>query len=291
MNSMTGFGKAEVSTKAGVFSVEMSSVNNRFLEIQIRQPKQFAALETNLRELIGSKLSRGKVSVYVNFAEPEGSVRRYPINEEAARTYHRQLTGLKKKLKLAGEITVADLLVFPDVVSAPNGEYDESALWKGLKKAAMKALEDMSAMRRREGEAIKKDLLTRLKTLEELNKRIAKNAGGVVERYRQKLNRRLDELLAGRSIDPVRLEEEVAMAAEKADISEECTRLESHIQQSRKVARSSQPVGKQLNFLLQEFNREANTIASKCTELDISRDALSIKEEVEKLREQIQNIE
>ncbi len=291
MNSMTGFGKAEVSTKAGVFSVEMSSVNNRFLEIQIRQPKQLAPFETNLRELIGAKLSRGKVSVYVNFSEPEGSARRYPINEEAALTYHRQLLGLKKRLKLAGEVTVADLLVFPDVISAPDGKYDDKALWMGLKKAAGGALRDMSAMRRREGEAIKKDLLARLGALDKLNKRITKNSSGVVDRYRQKLHRRLDELLAGRSVDPVRLEEEVVLAAEKADISEECTRLASHIQQSLKVARSAGPVGKQLNFLLQELNREANTIASKCTELEISRDALSIKEEVEKLREQIQNIE
>lgn len=291
MNSMTGFGKAEVSTKAGVFSVEMSSVNNRFLEIQIRQPKQFAPLETRLRELIGAKLCRGKVSVYVNYFEPAGSARRYPINEEAARTYHRQLLGLKKELKLAGEITVADLLMFPDVTSAPNGEYDQKALWSGLKKAAISALKNMSQMRRREGEAIKKDLLARLTALEKLNKRIATNASGVVDRYRRKLHRRMDELLAGRSVDPVRIEEEVALAADKADISEECTRLASHIQQSRKVARSAGPVGKQLNFLLQEFNREANTIASKCTELEISRDALSIKEEVEKLREQIQNIE
>jgi uncharacterized protein (TIGR00255 family) len=291
MNSMTGFGKAEVSTKTGIFSVEMSSVNNRFLEIQIRQPKQFAPLETTLRELIGSKLSRGKVSVYVNFFEPEGSVRRYPLNTEAARTYHRQLTKLQKELKLAGEVTVSDIIAFPEVMSPPNGEYSEKALWAGLKKSATQALKELSAMRRREGEAIKKDLLARLNELERLNKRISKSAGGVVDRYRQKLHRRMDDLLAGRSVDPVRLEEEVALAAEKADISEECTRLSSHIQQSRKVARSAGPVGKQLNFLLQEFNREANTIASKCTELEISRDALKIKEEVEKLREQIQNIE
>jgi uncharacterized protein (TIGR00255 family) len=291
MNSMTGFGKAEVSTKTGIFSVEMSSVNNRFLEIQIRQPKQFAPVETTLRELIGSKLSRGKVSVYVNFFEPEGSVRRYPLNTEAARTYHRQLTKLQKELKLAGEVTVSDIIAFPEVMSPPNGEYSEKALWAGLKKSATQALKELSAMRRREGEAIKKDLLARLNELERLNKRISKSAGGVVDRYRQKLHRRMDDLLAGRSVDPVRLEEEVALAAEKADISEECTRLSSHIQQSRKVARSAGPVGKQLNFLLQEFNREANTIASKCTELEISRDALKIKEEVEKLREQIQNIE
>ncbi len=291
MNSMTGFGKAEIKTKVGTFTVEMSSVNNRFLEIHVRQPRQFASLETKTRSLLSSTLVRGKVNVFLNFSEPDGAARKYPINVDAARAYHKRLKALKKDLKLSGDISLQDLLVLPEVASTPSEHIDDSLYWPHIEKTVKKALDEMVRMRRREGAAIEKDMKTRLKTLGDLTKKVVTGADGVVDRYREKLNKRIADLLDGPIPDKLRLEEEIAIVADRADITEECTRLYSHLDQCRQTLGSDGPVGKKLNFILQELNREANTIASKCTEIEISRTAIAIKEEIEKLREQIQNIE
>jgi uncharacterized protein (TIGR00255 family) len=288
---MTGFGKAEVTTKIGTFAVEVSSVNNRFLDIQVRQPRPFSALEHRIRELVTAHVSRGKVHVFVNYEEPPQSLTRYTINEEAAKAYHRQLKDLSHKLKLPGEVELSHLLQLPEVSEVPFEAPEEEDVWAALGKAVEKATKAMVRMRRREGDALAKDMRARLDNLAGLSKQVVEESVKMVTRYRQKLSDRLEELLNGRSIDKVRLEEEVALMAERTDITEDCTRLSSHIDQYRRTLRKNEPVGKKLNFILQELNREANTIASKATEIDISRAAIAIKEEVEKLREQIQNVE
>lgn len=291
MISMTGFGKAEKKTKVGNFTVEVSSVNNRFLEIQVRQPRQFSALEPRLRELAGEFVTRGKVTFYVNFEEAANSPRRFPINEGAIERYYEQLEKVRRRLKIEQPIAMSDLIDLPDVASAQADALDQEIVWENLQRVAKRALQDLMGMRKREGNAIAADMKERLKIIKDLTSKIVCDSVGCVEQQRQKMRDRIEELLAQPLSDSSRLEEELAIMAEKTDITEECTRLNSHIDQYQRILKDNHPVGKKLNFLLQELNREANTIGSKASDLAINRSALTIKEEVEKLREQIQNIE
>ena len=291
MNSMTGFGKAEVHTRVGDFTVEISSVNSRFLEISARLPRQFSLLEYRLRELAGNYLSRGKVTVFVGYREPRETPGKYRVNEYAIKTYYKQLAAMKKNLKLAGEISVGDLLILPDIAFTEDVTADSEAIWAGIRKAAVRGLEDMIRMRRREGTAMARDMKRRLPVMARHVRRISADSPKVVERYRQKLSARIAELTDSADYDPGRLEQEIAIVAEKSDVSEECTRLLSHIDQYRRGLAVKEPVGKRLNFLLQEMNREVNTIASKCQEMGVLRAAIALKEEVEKLRELVQNVE
>ncbi len=291
MYSMTGFGKAEHSGKAGKFIVEISSVNNRFLEISAKLPRQFFTIEPRVRELVGKSLSRGKINIYVGFEEAAGSPNKYLINKVAAAAYHKQLKALKKELKITSDIDLRDLLLLPDVTRPEVESVDEDLIWAGLQKVVEKSLHDLVAMRRKEGDAMGRDMKKRLAILSEQVKKVEKLTSGAVEKFREKLQKRIEELTAASAADPSRLEEEIALMAERTDVTEECTRFLSHIEQYEGTLNSTEPVGKKLNFILQELNREANTIASKCSDLNISTIVISIKEEVERLREQVQNVE
>ena len=291
MNSMTGFGKAEIHTQAGDFTVEISSVNSRFLEVSARLPRQFSVLEHRLRELVSGRLNRGKVTLFVGYEQPENAPTRYQLNENAVKAYHRQLVAFKKTLKLSGEIGLSDLLALPDIVQPEEIAADDDLIWLDMKKAADKALGDLVRMRRREGMAMARDMKQRLKVIAGLIKKIAADSSLVVERYRQRLTARIGELVDAAVYDPGRLEQEIAVFAEKSDISEECTRLLSHLNQYKRSLGVKEPVGKRLNFILQEMNREANTIASKCQETEVTTAAIALKEEIEKLRELVQNAE
>jgi len=288
---MTGFGKAESTTRVGKFTVEISSVNNRFLEISARLPRQYSLLEYRLRELINARLTRGKVLVYVSFEESETALGKYLINNRAAKSYLRQLAQMKKEFQLDGEIAIRDLLMLPEIAQQEPGIIDENLIWSGIKKAAGKALTELILMRKREGSAMARDMKQRLKIIDKLVKKIIRNSSHTAEKNRQKLTTRIEELLHSKSIDPERLEQEVAFLAERSDISEECTRFLSHIDQYKRGVEQKKPVGKRLIFILQEMNREANTIGSKSTEATITSAAIALKEEVEKLREQSQNVE
>jgi len=291
MNSMTGFGKAETHTKAGDFTVEISSVNSRFLEVSARLPRQFSLLEHRLRELVNSRLNRGKVTVFVGFEQPENAPGKYQLSENAVRAYHQQLVAIKKTLKLSGEIGLSDLLALPDIVQPEEATADDDLIWSGLRKAADKALGDLVRMRRREGTAMAQDMKQRLNVIAGLIKEIIADSSLVVEKYRQRLTSRIGELVEPSAYDPGRLEQEIAVFAEKSDISEECTRLSSHLSQYKRSLGVGEPVGKRLNFILQEINREVNTIASKCPETKITTAVIALKEEIEKLRELVQNVE
>jgi len=291
MLSMTGFGKAEKSTKAGRFTVEVSSVNNRFLEVSIRMPRQFSSMEQNLRDLVKQFVSRGKVHIFVAHEEPDGSPAKYPINVEAATAYHEQLKKLGRRLGIDQEVSLQDLLLLPEVTSSPPKTLSDEEVWAGMEKTASSAIQSLVRMRKTEGKAMAADLTSRVTLLAKLNQQVKRESASAVQEYRETLTKRVEELLGKPAPDQVRLEEEVAIMAERTDISEECTRLASHVSQFKRNIRRAGPVGKRLNFILQEMNREANTIASKCTQLEISRIAISVKEEIEKLREQIQNIE
>ncbi len=291
MNSMTGFGKAELKSKSGRYTVEITSVNNRFLEISQRLPRQFFILEPKVRDLISKQLSRGKISLYVGFDDNDGTSEQYHINKSALKAYYRQLVELKKELKVNGEIDLNNLLQLPEVAKPDEVSLDDDVIWKELKQVAGKALAAMIAMREKEGQSMARDMKKRLVILSKQAKRVKKLTAGSVVAYREKLTKRVEELLEKPVPDHLRIEEQIAIMAEKTDITEECTRFLSHVEQYSETLATDEPVGKRLNFILQEMNREANTIASKSTDMTISSVVIIMKEEIEKIRELVQNVE
>jgi uncharacterized protein (TIGR00255 family) len=290
MKSMTGFGKAEVKNKSGKISVEISSVNNRFLEISPRLPRSFLSMEPKVRELINLKVERGKLNIFINYEEAI-STKTSIINEELTKKVYIQLSKLKKSLKADGEISLSDLLLIPDISKPSQNNIDHKVIWPSLKKALVMALNDLIKMRQKEGTNISIDLKSRVTVLKKEISRIKKLSRTSVNKYRERLNKRINDLLENPIVNNVRLEEEVALIAERTDVSEECTRFDSHLKQFNSTISTKIPVGKKLNFILQELNREANTIASKCSDIDISSNVIVMKEEIEKMREQVQNLE
>ncbi|MDH3890789.1 MAG: YicC family protein [candidate division Zixibacteria bacterium] len=291
MNSMTGFGRAEVTTKNGKFTTEVASVNNRFLEISLRLPRSFFSLEPSVRQLVSSKLKRGKVHLFVNYEMPEGAPEKYPVNQAAARSYYQQLKKLNKELKLVDDIKLSDLLALPEICSSDQTGADQDKFWPPLKRSVEKAVTSLIGMRKEEGQAMARDMAERLTIISRLNKEIMAKAPQAVLQYRQRLTDRIEELLARPAADQVRLEEEIAVYSEKTDIAEECTRMISHVEQFRATMKQKGSIGKTINFILQEMNREANTIASKASEISITKASINVKDEVERLRELVQNVE
>lgn len=291
MNSMTGFGRAELSTKLGLLTAETSSVNNRFLDLTIRLPRQYSALEVKVRELVAEYAQRGQVTINIGLEESADAPDRYHINEAAVRAYVKQMRSLQKELKLSGEIGISDLLILPDVAKPDRDRVDLDEAWQAVEKVLRKALTALVAMRHKEGQSMAADMRQRLNVMAKVIAQIQKKTENSVEVYRQKLTLRIAELLETSKRNDLRLEEEVAIFASRTDISEECTRFISHIEQYHEALRLKEPVGKRLNFIQQEMNREANTIGSKCADFSITSLVISLKEEVEKLREMAQNVE
>jgi uncharacterized protein (TIGR00255 family) len=291
MQSMTGYGKADLRNKSVGISVEISSVNNRFLEFGFRLPKQISFLEPKFKGLIASKVSRGKVNLVINYEDYGIGVDKLVVSRTLADEITRRAAELKKKYNLAGEIEVGHLLTFPDVFKVEKSEDIEAKIWPFMKTAVTRALNDLVLMRKKEGANLKGDLTERLKLLEDGIKKVAELCPDNVAAYREKLSQKLSEVLSTNVPDEARLEEEIAYLAERCDITEESVRFMSHIKQFRASLRRSGPVGKRLNFLLQELNREANTIGAKAGSAKISHLVVELKEEIEKMREQVQNIE
>ena len=291
MNSMTGFGKAEVLTKNIRCTAEVTSFNNRFLELSVKLPRQLSSLEAQLRELVGDRVSRGKVNLYIGYDEIGADAAKYHINTDAIKAYYSQLKVIQKKLKIPGKVEIEDILAIPESYGSSSESVDEKKIWPIVEKAADKALTQMSFMRGKEGAALSNDMAMRIDTIEKLLAQVEAESKTVVQKMREKLTKRIEEILQSSSIDQTRLEQEVAFYADKSDITEECTRFASHNEQFKHAFTLKEPIGKKLNFLLQEMNREANTIASKSSELNIAKGALVMKEEIEKLREQVQNVE
>ncbi|UCD95305.1 MAG: YicC family protein [Candidatus Zixiibacteriota bacterium] len=291
MQSMTGYGKADLKNKNIGISVEISSVNNRFLEFGFRLPKQISFLEPKFKGLIGSKVSRGKVILAINYEDYGIGIDKLVVSLTLADELNRRASELKKKYNLAGEIEVGHLLTFPDVFKVEKSEEIEEKIWPFMKTVVNRALGDLVAMRKREGANLKADMIERLKLLEDGIKKVGEQCPDNVAAYREKLSQKLAEVLSTNIPDEARLEEEIAYLAERCDITEECVRFISHIKQFRASLRKSGPIGKRLNFLLQELNREANTIGAKASNTKISHLVVELKEEIEKMREQVQNIE
>ncbi len=290
MYSMTGFGKGDFREGGLEIGVELKSVNNRFLDVSVKCPHILNPYEETVRTLVRESLSRGHVDVFVSVLDKREKERKLYVDLAAARAYAEAAKRLKETFPdLVDDTTVTFLLKSPDVVRTEEPTEADEALAEGLKRALGAALAALKAMRLKEGERLKADLLSRMETIAELRAKIAERAPLVSEEYRKKLTERVTEFLGGK-VDESRILTEAAVFADKCNIDEELTRLASHITEFRKIC--EEPiVGRKLDFLVQEFNRECNTVCSKSNDARITAFALEMKNEIEKVREQIQNLE
>lgn len=290
LKSMTGYGQGTANGDTFTVTVDLRSVNNRNLDIHWRAPQDLASLEIPLKKQIQAALSRGRVDVTISFAQT-GDIT-YELNRPLIRGYLEALRTMREEFGLAGDADLASIARLPNVLQASNNSSTLSeAVVQGVEAALMQALAALVAMRAVEGHELQKELLARVDRIEKHVALIEESAEGVVDTYRDKLRKRVSELLDKNSLDETRLAQEVAYLAERSDITEEIARLKSHLGQLRELLAGDGETGKKLDFLLQETNREANTVLSKSAELSISDAALAIKTEVEKLREQSQNVE
>ena len=292
MKSMTGFGRGAFSSEAFGVTVEIKTVNNRYLDIHLRLGQELSAIEMIVRKRVGARLSRGRVDLNINFDRTGAAI--YEVNRPLIAGYVQALREIKEELGLAGEIDVNSLARVPGALTAARDGFDEGNM-AGVESALDQALDSLEQMRASEGAALAAEMRVRITKIEAEVPIIEAAAAGLADAYRQRLQKRVTELIARGSqaveLDSGRLAQEVAYLADRSDISEELARLRSHLEQFRSSIDADGEVGKRLDFLLQELNREANTVLSKSTEIAIKDSALAIKAEVEKLREQVQNVE
>ena len=289
---MTGYGRGEASRNGAKLTVEISTVNRKQAELSLYLPRELDALESRARDEINSRISRGRIVARVGLLTAQGNGSRVKLDADLAKQYAREYRKLAKGLKLRDDLGIDTILRAPGVLQQSDEALDADALWPALRKAVRDALGDLLEMRTREGAHLKKDLQQRIGTMQKAVKKISKQAPSTVKRHRELLNERL--AAAGLELgngDDERLLKEVAMFADRIDITEELTRLESHFGQFTDCAKAKGPVGRTLDFLSQEMNREINTIGSKANDAAISRLVVTLKSELEKFREQVQNVE
>lgn len=290
-NSMTGYGRAQQLIDGRDISVELKSVNHRFFEFSPRVPRAYNYLEEKLKSLVYSKVSRGKIDLSLTVVAVEGTNTKIEINHELAESYLIALRGLGDSLKLRDDITLSGLARFSDIFVVRKSEDDEDAMWLAVSQVAQDALKKFLAMRTMEGEKLVEDMLSRLSVIEGHVARVEQLAPKTVEDYRHRLTAKITEVLEQKQLDESRILTEAAIFAEKIAVAEETVRLKSHIMQFRAILSGKEPAGRKLDFLVQELNRETNTIGSKAQDIEIARVVVEIKSEIEKIREQIQNIE
>jgi uncharacterized protein (TIGR00255 family) len=288
---MTGFGRGESKDSGYHFSVEMKSVNHRFLETMIKMPRTFNPFEDTIRKIVQEKIQRGRIEVYINIKETEEKKRLVKVDKDLALSYDISLKELAESLNTAYHTDIYRLVTLPEVLSVEEEEAEADTLWPVLQSAVHRALDQLIFMRRQEGERLQKDLQTRIVSLQRLTQAIAERAPKVVTEYQEKLRERLAELIPDAAIDENRMAMEVALLADRASIDEEVVRLKSHLEEFAKTLSFSEPIGRKLDFLIQEMNREINTVGSKANDLEITKLVVEGKSELEKIREQIQNIE
>ena len=288
--SMTGYGRARQMIGNKEITVELRSVNHRFLEYSSRVPRAYAYLEDKLKNLVKGSVSRGKVDVTLSVQTISGTDTQVVINHDLARSYLEALRDLAEDLQIKNDVSVSQMARFSDIFSVVKVEENEEEMWQAVQQVAQQAVQNFVDMRRAEGEKMKQDLLNRLQTIEQLVARVEELSPKTVENYTKRLYAKLQEVLQSNTVDDQRVLTEAAVFAEKIAVAE-TVRLGSHIHQFRQILSSSEPVGRKLDFLVQEFNREANTIGSKAQDLEIARIVVDLKSEIEKIREQIQNIE
>lgn len=291
VRSMTGYGRGEHLAQDRKFVVEMKSVNHRYHDLNIKLPRVLASLEDNIKKCIAKNVFRGKIDVYVSFETFSADDVEIKLNESLAKAYAEKIHILEDLLQQKNEDIVSLTARFPDVIVVEKAQKEEEVMWAGLLPALEQALENFIAMRQREGENLKQDILQKANRIQNLVDDVKVYAPTVVVEYQEKLQNRLKELLDKVDVDPQRLAMEVAIFADKGCIDEELTRLDSHLKQLNEMMEQGGQVGRKLDFLVQEMNRESNTIASKANDIQIVKATIELKSEIEKIREQIQNLE
>lgn len=289
--SMTGFGRGEYKSEKQDFLIEIKTVNHRYSDLFLKLPRQLSFLEDKVRETISKSISRGKIDVYVSYDEHGDDSRIVQLDEPLAKAYIKSIETLRDNFNLRDDISVSLVARFPDVLKIEKTEVDEDETWQGFKKALDAALDSLVKMREVEGEGLKKDMIERASYIKSIVKIIEDYSPQVVRDYKQKLENRLKELLDQQVVDESRIAMEVAIFADRCSINEELVRLNSHIKQFKQTLDMDQPVGRKLDFIVQEMNREINTIGSKANDIEIAKHVVEIKSEIEKIREQVQNIE
>ena len=291
IRSMTGYGKKDVASDNAGVTVEIRSVNHRFLEVAVRVPRSLAQLEDPIRKAVQQRCLRGRVDVSVSVHAAGGSLKTVQIDQALDKQYHGALKKLQKSLGLKGTIDISLLAGFRDIVSITDEPVDTEHLGKTVLRALGVALTDLEKMRKREGDALAKDLISHLDAIRTAKSTVAERAPELAANAFGRMKGRIEALLQAEIPDPARLQQELALYADRSDISEELVRLESHMLQFDQTLRSKESVGKTLEFLLQEMGREVNTIGSKANDADIAALVVRMKAELEKLREQVQNVE
>ena len=291
VKSMTGYGRGEQTVNGYNITVELRSVNNRYLDCNVRIPRLYLFAEEAIKARIQNSISRGKVDVFVTLESTGEQKLEVSLNKPVADGYHAALLELAETYGLSNDISVSLLSRFPEVLVAEKAEEDVEQMAKDICSVLDKALADFDQMRTREGGRLKDDILSRAVTIENKVALVEQRSPETVSEYRARLEARMSEVLSNTQLDPARILTEAAIFADKVAVDEETVRLRSHISQLREMLDKGGAVGRKLDFLIQEFNREANTIGSKCSDIEIARHVVDVKAEIEKIREQVQNLE
>ncbi len=292
IRSMTGYGKQSLSVEGREYQIEIKSVNHRYLDINVKIPKAISYLEETIKKEISNKIKRGKIDVFVSFENNSEEGRKIEINKQLAKLYIEQLKELAQEEKIESNIEVMDIAKIPDVLTIKVDE-ENSKIKDEIKQVTQGAVTRILDMKNIEGEKISQDLLQRIRNIQSKIVEISAKSTGLIEEYVVKLEKRVKELLKNDEVDKTRLAQEVVIYADKCSIEEEITRLKSHIFQFENLISNNQDgaIGKKLDFIIQEMNRETNTIGSKANNLEITNGVIDIKTEIEDIREQVQNIE
>ena len=291
IKSMTGYGRARQMLNRREITVEVHSVNNRYLDCTVKMPRMYSFAEDAVKTQVQKAVSRGKVDVYIAVDASAADVAKVSVNRELAASYAAALRELSEVCGTEPKVTAEQLARFPDVLTVSKEDEDMETVSGDLCRVLDEALEAYNAMRAVEGGKLAEDIDNRLTTIETLTKQVEQRSPETVAEYRQKLTARMQEVLQSTTIDEQRILTEAAIYADKIAVDEETVRLRSHVSQLRTMLQSNEPMGRKMDFLIQEVNRESNTIGSKCNDVTIARVAVNLKAEVEKIREQVQNVE
>lgn len=291
IKSMTGYGSAKGTVEGLEITVELKSVNNRYLDTSVRLPRSFLFAEEAIKSEVQSHISRGKVDVFISVDSSAAGDMTVKVNEPLLRGYIEAIRHISEEYSLANDMTALSVSRFPDVLSVEKKDLDAEAISAGICAVAEEALRDFDAMRQREGAKLRDDVLSRLETIDRLVSAVETEAPKTVAEYRKRLEQKMQEVLGATGIDENRILAEAAIFADHIAVDEETVRLRSHMSQLTTMINGNSPTGRKIDFLIQEFNREANTIGSKCQNSQIAHVVVDLKSEIEKIREQIQNIE
>lgn len=291
IKSMTGFGRCDIQKGTKKFTVELKSVNHRYLDVNIRMPKKLNYFETAIRTLLKAYVSRGKVDIFITYEDLSQTQEGVRYNPGIAAQYVKYLKQMEEEFDLENDIRVSTLSRYPEVFVMEERREDEEELWNGLKEALERAFSQFVETRQEEGENLENDILCKLGHLEERIKMIEERSPQIISEYRSRLEEKVKELLADTQIEESRIVAEVVLFSDKICTDEEVVRLKSHIRHMRNTLKEEEGIGRKLDFIAQEMNREANTILSKANDMEVSDCAIELKTEIEKIREQIQNVE